>query len=428
MGRDRPDHVVHLDHLHQLESRRAQDTADRADDDGPVVVDDIGARGYGHQSGDGPVQAGKQRHAAKNGTGNGQGRHDPRGGCEVGVDQHVAYGHGVQGAAQRKLGPAVEAEPPKPQDEDAQGHNQHVGGRRCADAAVAPELAKPRADHNHASQCGPAARAMDDRGASEVLEPQTIEPAASPRPRAHYGVDEAGQDERDEEEGPELHALGDGAGHYGRGSRHEHHLEEPVGHCGVAAINHPRGRLALPANQGHLVRGRAVEELEGADHLADVHVHQVVADEEVGQPCDGVDADVLHADHGGVLGANCARLQHGEAGAHPHHERTPHQEGEGVEDELRLLVDALGVGDGRPRQEVAHAKHGDPPHHHHRPPAAQYRTHRPPPERIESWSDANDSTAAARWSRLRVVLTTDARSLGQPSCASGGMQALAVLI
>ena len=115
------------------------------------------------------------------------------------------------------------------------------------------------------------------------------------------------------------------------------------------------GGLALRgANQCDLVCRGAVQQLELADKPAQqVAVHEVVANDEVGQTRDGVQANVLQADHGGVLGAHRAGFEHGEAGAHPHDQRAPHQEGEGVEDERGLAVHG-GVGDGRSRGEQTH--------------------------------------------------------------------------
>ena len=140
--------------------------------------------------------------------------------------------------------------------------------------------------------------------------------------------------------------------------RDEHHLEEPVRHDGVAVprlqdLGGGGGCLRFTGVQERDLGGRRmVHEARRSDDAADdVAVHQVVADEEVGEAGDGVEADVLEADHRGVLGADGARLQHGEPGAHPHHERAPDEERERVEDERRLLLHAGGVGDGRADEE-----------------------------------------------------------------------------
>ena len=139
-----------------------------------------------------------------------------------------------------------------------------------------------------------------------------------------------------DEERPELHALGQGARDDRGGRRHEHHLEEPVGHRGVAARHDGLGGGLVATEQRDLVSARRVRQRERTDPAPDIDVHQVVADQIVGEAGDGIEADVLQADDRGVLGADRTGLQHGEAGAHPHDQRAPDEEREAVEDELRL--------------------------------------------------------------------------------------------
>ena len=115
------------------------------------------------------------------------------------------------------------------------------------------------------------------------------------------GVGEGRQEEGEEEEGPHLHSLGQRAGDDGGRGGDEDHLEEPVGHRGVGGLlkDARGGRAGLSLEQGSLGGGRAVGEGERADDLAEVQakegevsthadVHEVVADDEVGQPRDGV--------------------------------------------------------------------------------------------------------------------------------------------
>ena len=151
-------------------------------------------------------------------------------------------------------------------------------------------------------------------------------------------------------------------GHDGRRSRHEHHLEEPVGHYRVAALHHRRLGILLAVQKGKLVRRRAVEELERADPARDVHVHQVVAEEVVGGGRRWSRADVLQADHRGVLRAHGSGFQHGESRAHPHHQCAPDEERERVEHELRLAGN-LGRGASR-RQQKDRGRESLPPRRH----------------------------------------------------------------
>ncbi len=116
----------------------------------------------------------------------------------------------------------------------------------------------------------------------------------------------------------------------------------------MAVFDHGGQRAFVPSEQRDLVRRRAVEEADGPDQAAHVDVHQAIADEVVGEPGDRVDADVLETDHGCVLGTHGTGFQHGEAGAHPHHQRAPDQEREGVEDVVQIRYGLLREG-GRGR-------------------------------------------------------------------------------
>ena len=121
-----------------------------------------------------------------------------------------------------------------------------------------------------------------------------------------------------------LHPFGERAGDDGGGGGHEHHLEEPVGHRGIAVVDDGPGRRRLRrivrgVQQLHLFAGRSVEQRERAEPAALVHpdIHDVVADQVEHQAGDRVQADILEADDGRVLGADGARFQHREP-AHIH--------------------------------------------------------------------------------------------------------------
>ena len=186
---------------------------------------------------------------------------------------------------------------------------------------------------------------MDNGRTRKVLEPHLIKPAATPRPCADNGIDERGEDQRKQKERPEFDPFGQGSRYDGGRGRHEHHLEEPVRHHGVAVLDDRffHGRIAF--EQGDFLSGWTVEEFEGADPGPDVHIHQVVADRIEGEACNRVETDVFQTDDGRILGANGPGLQHGEAGAHPHHQRAPDQERKGVEDEAQIsfLLSVIAV-------------------------------------------------------------------------------------
>ena len=167
----------------------------------------------------------------------------------------------------------------------------------------------------------------------------------------------------EQEERPQLDALGQGAGDDRSGGGHENHLEEPVGHRGVAGLDDLGARRRLrrvvgALEQRHFVARRPVEQGERAEPAALFHadIHDVVADEVEHQPGYRVEADILEADDGRVLGADGARFQHRETGAHPHHQRAPNQKGKTVQNELRLFPDG---GESPVRKEQQKGGHRD---------------------------------------------------------------------
>ena len=172
---------------------------------------------------------------------------------QVGVGQNVAQRHGVSRTAESELRATVEPKPAEPEDEDAKRHRRHVGGRRRLDAAVGAELALPRADDESTGKGRPAAGRMHDGGAGEILEAHLVEPALAPRPGADHGIDEGGQQRDVDKERPELHPFGQCAGDDRGGRRHEHHLEEPIGHGGVAALHDGLGGGFVAIEQGDLI-------------------------------------------------------------------------------------------------------------------------------------------------------------------------------
>ena len=352
MNRHRANHVVNLDDLQQLDTAGTDRAADNADYHGPEVGHDVGSGRYGNQTGQAAVEANQQVYATKHQPGQSDGG-DHAGRCgQIGVHEDVAHTHRVACRAQGQLGTAVETEPAEPQDEYAQGDQYHVGRRSGSNLPVGTEFAESWADHQRAGQGSPAAGAVDDGGAGEVLETHLSEPSAAPGPRADDGIQQCGEDQGEQEETPHLHALGQRAGDDGSGGGDEDHLEEPVGHHRVAVAQDAFQSGIISADQGDLVGGWAVQRPNhGADDRLDVVVHQVVPDEVEGQTGDGVEADVLQADHGSVFGSDRTSLQHGETGAHPHYQRAPDEKGECVEYELGFVTDAGSVGGVRPGDE-----------------------------------------------------------------------------
>ena len=197
-----------------------------------------GPRRYRDQSSESAVQSSEQVYASENWPRDEQRSHHPCGGGQIGVDQHVAHRYGRFGGAQFQHGAAVESEPPKPEDEHAERHNEDVRRRRRSRAAVASELAESRPKNHHPGQRSPAAGGVNDGRAGEVLESHLVQPSLAPGPRSHDRVDHRGQHQYKDEERPHLDALCHRARYDRRRCSHEHHLEEPVRHRGVTRVFH----------------------------------------------------------------------------------------------------------------------------------------------------------------------------------------------
>ena len=179
---------------------------------------------------------------------------------------------------------------------------------------------------------------MNHRGAREVLEAHLVEPAAAPHPGARYRVDEGGENNRECPERPQLDPLKNGARHDRCGGSHKQCLEEEARHRRAASRHYLVDAACRPVEQHRLRLGGPLEHLQRAYESVDADVHEAVTHKEVRDARDRINPHVLEADHRCVLGANRAGLKHREPGAHPHHQRAPHQERERVENELDVQV------------------------------------------------------------------------------------------
>ena len=116
---------------------------------------------------------------------------------------------------------------------------------------VGAVLALACTEQQYTGQCRGCTAQMHDAGTGEVKEAQRIKTAAAPFPVSLHRVDEAGHDHGKHQEGPQLHALGHGAGDDGHRGCHEHDLEEEVGQSGVVGLTatgeHIGGRIVTAA-------------------------------------------------------------------------------------------------------------------------------------------------------------------------------------
>jgi hypothetical protein len=190
----------------------------------------------------------------------------------------------------------------------------------------------------------PAADRVDDRRACEVEEAELrVEEAAAPLPGSLDRVEEGREDDREDQEGPQLDAFCERARHDGRGRGAEHELEEEVRTGGgVAQVVGCFRRDANSFQNGNAEGAEIAARFIGADGPAAQRVHEVVADEIVHDRRDAEERDVLGQLHRHVLGADEASFEHGEACRHPEHQEAADEEQQRVEDEDRVLADGRG--------------------------------------------------------------------------------------
>ena len=148
------------------------------------------------------------------------------------------------------------------------------------------------------------------------MEAQLREPAASPHPVAHDGIDERRQDERVGQVGNEAHALCNRSSHNGRGGTCKHRLEEPD--CLHRHAVHPR----LCAHHQPAL---------GDDDEARGPVHDGVAKDEVANRREPEVQHVLHEHVGGVLGPHHASFHHRKPGLHEEHQDCRDEDPQGAE-------------------------------------------------------------------------------------------------
>src|SRR5690554_1584753 len=254
----------------------------------------VRASGDGHQASECTVQKHGQVSLAKHQAGKDQGREATTGCCSIGVHEHDGYvvGRFCRGGRQNRA--TVEAEPAHPQDEGTQSGQGQVGTRNGTDLTVRAVFAFTSTQQEHASQSCSRTGHVNDTGAGKVTEAQVAQVihaediGFAPGPGTFHRVDEAGHDNCEDQESPELHALGNRAGDDGHGGSHENHLEEEVCRRGVSCC-----RLVLEALfNAHA--GDAAQ--EGA-----ATVHDGVAADHVHGAGNGVQGDVLGQDFSGVL-------------------------------------------------------------------------------------------------------------------------------
>ena len=285
--------VIDLCHVvEEFHREDAEHTGDDADDGGAEGVHHIAAGGDGDQTCQGAVEGkGDIGFAVAHPAGD-EGRDGSEGGGHVGVEADEAGGdHGIV-TGHADGGAAVETEPAKPQDKDAQGHGGEVVAGDGAGLAVLAVFADAGAQHPGAQAGGDAAHEVDGRGTGEIMEAQLGKPAAAPDPVAGDGVDDEADGRRVDAVGAELGALGHGAGDDGGGGSAEHRLEHYVDPQRQAAeiVAAPDERVK-PADEGAGAGEHHTEAHQPEAGCADTKIHHI-----------------LHQNIAGVFGTGQARF------------------------------------------------------------------------------------------------------------------------
>ena len=200
-------------------------------------------------------------------------------------------------------------------------------------------LALARAQDHGAGQRGPTPHRVHQGRPREVVETHAVEETTPPLPGTRNGINEGDEKQGGDEERVELdpfrHRPGDDGGC--RGGKYG--LEDEIGKQGVPATG-----VARFGHRGQTEPGKSEEPVEVP------RVHEVEANDEVGNPGKGHHRNILGQDVHGVLGLGQAGLQTGEPGVHPEHEGGRNQQVEvveSVEDCIHPCGAFLSTGTGR---------------------------------------------------------------------------------
>ena len=237
--------------------------------------------------------------------------------------------------AQLQYRAAVETEPAHPQDEGTQGSQRQVGTGDSVYFTVRTVLAFTSTQQQHTSQSSSSTSHVNDAGTSKVREAQVAQVihakhvGTTPGPGTFQRVDHTGHEYREDQEGPQLHTLGNRTGDDGHGGSHEHHLEEEVGRTRVdgVTIESVLGRCAQHTGQ-----------IEGFDTVQEdaAAVHDGVTTHQVHDAANGKQRHVLGENFGGVFRTHQTGFQHGKTGSHPHYQCATHQKVKGVHGVLKF--------------------------------------------------------------------------------------------
>ena len=163
---------------------------------------------------------------------------------------------------------------------------------------------------------------MHYTGAGKIQESEIIAEAVeaedastAPGPATFHRIYNRCHGDCEDDECPQLHALGHRTGHDRHGGSDKHYLEKEIGGCRVdcPAIEAILRRTGQRVRNQRFTTGNAGEEIAAAVHdlVTHRHVHDAGHREQ---------DDILGQYLGGVFGTHQPGFEHGETRRHPHHQ------------------------------------------------------------------------------------------------------------
>ena len=181
---------------------------------------------------------------------------------------------------------------------------------------------------------------MHQRRSREVVESSLVQPAAPPFPGTGDGVIQRDKQRREDEKARQFNTSCHGTGDDRRARRREHRLEEEVGVRRVAGAVGRTGERSIVEFLSSVAQKIEAGELEvPAVTFTEGWIHQVEADDSVGQKSNADDHGVLEENVDRVLGPGQTTLQGGESEVHDEHQHAGDHDPQIVDSELIGLPD-----------------------------------------------------------------------------------------
>ena len=238
--------------------------------------------------------------------------HKTESGGEGSRREDVRNHHGIRG----ENGRAVESEPPEPEQEYAQSREAEIATGDSVSLAV-DELADSRADYSRAYESRPAADGVYERRACEVVEAQILEPAAAPAPRADDSIADGAIENREDDVRAKLDTFRNRARYDSYRSRRKHTLEYEIRPVAV--------KTSVVVDCASRALGRGETEAAESEEVPEepvciAGVHNIEADNQIGNQADCHRDYVFGQNVDAVLGSAKTGFNQGESGVHRENE------------------------------------------------------------------------------------------------------------